>query len=148
MPTEFKVGHRRSSLLRLAEIALSVCHSSVEAARQFDDAIGSRMLGVPTEKVFEDNAGDSVPTKAQTPLTIAHPDSSSGRLVKTQLPTWTTTFEPNIASTADFVTMMQIRCGSFQLPDGFKCSSVTCCVIWWHARRLEGARLCGTAADA
>ena len=38
----------------------------------------------------------------------------------------TTTFEPNIASTADFVTMMQIRCGSFQLPDGFKCATRRC----------------------
>ena len=58
---------------------------------------------------------------ASAPLTIAPPpDSSFGRLVQTQLPTWTTTFEPNIASGEDFVTMMQIRCGSFKLPEGFR----------------------------
>ena len=95
------------------------------------------MLGISPEKVFEANAvgfrsyaamvedlyRESSLPKASAPLTIApSPDSSLGRLVQTQLPTWTTTFEPNIASGADFVTMMQIRCGSFKLPEGFRCA--------------------------
>jgi ribonuclease HI len=57
-----------------------------------------------------------------TPLTITPPPTNTmGWLVKAKLPAWSTTFEPNIASAADFLLAMQVRCGSFALPAGFKC---------------------------